>query len=78
MKTLEQVEMPPAAAPVEFPLPIFYVAASVFVFLCFCAAPSREPSGVIYIVGFRSKYAISRKNQAIWAIDDRKRVGGAP
>jgi hypothetical protein len=34
-KTLEKVEIPLAAAAAEFPPPIFVVAATVFVFLCF-------------------------------------------
>ena len=38
-KTLEKVEIPPTAAPAEFPPPIFAAAASVFVFRCFCGAP---------------------------------------
>jgi hypothetical protein len=33
MKTLENVEIPPAVIPPEFPPPIFYVAVSVLVFL---------------------------------------------
>ena len=45
-------------------------------FSCFCvsaALSSREPSGVIYIVVFRSKYVSSRKNQVNWVIDGWKR-----
>jgi hypothetical protein len=38
MKTFEKVEILPAMAPVEFPSPIFIVAAFVFVFRCFCGA----------------------------------------
>jgi hypothetical protein len=34
-KTLEKVEIPPAAAPAEFPPPIFPAIGSIFVFRCF-------------------------------------------
>jgi hypothetical protein len=37
-KTLEKVEIHSAVIPAEFPPPIFDVATSVFVFLCFCGA----------------------------------------
>jgi hypothetical protein len=48
-KTFEKVEIPPAVAQAEFPHPIFVVAASVFVFRCFCGALLEETlQGHIY------------------------------
>jgi hypothetical protein len=55
-KTLEKVEIPPAATPAEFPPPIFAAAASVFVFRSSAVVSSRELFGAIYIVIFRLKY----------------------
>lgn len=75
-KTLEKVEIPPTAAPAEFPPPIFAIAASVFAFLSFCGALLQRTLGVIYIVVFMSKYVSSRKNQANRTIGGQKRQGG--
>jgi hypothetical protein len=68
-KMLEKVAIPPAAAPTEFPPPIFSDAASVFVFLCFCGALLQITLGGHIYSGFRLKHLSSRKNQADWAID---------
>jgi hypothetical protein len=48
-KTLEKVEIPPAAAPMKFPPRIVLVAASIFVFRCFYGTLLEETWGVIYI-----------------------------
>jgi hypothetical protein len=39
LERLEKVEIPPAAAPVEFPPPIFAGSDSVLVFLCANTVP---------------------------------------
>lgn len=78
-KMFEKVEIPPLeAAPAEFTPPIFAIAASVFIFLCFHSALlPRTLGGHIYSV-FRSKYIDGRKNQAIWMINGQKSMDGVP
>jgi hypothetical protein len=51
-KMLEKVEIPPAAAPTEFPPPIFAAAASIFVFLYFCGALLQRTLGGHICSGF--------------------------
>jgi hypothetical protein len=56
VKTLEKVEIPPtaapAAAPTEFPPPIFIGSSSVLVFWCFCGALLEEAWGSPLYRGF--------------------------
>ena len=52
VETLEKVKIPPAAASVEFPPPIFAGSGSVLVFQCFCGAPLKEASGSPLYMGF--------------------------
>ena len=78
MKTLEKVEIPPAAAPAEFPPPIFAAAASVFVFRCFYGALLKETLGDIYIGVFRSNEVGWLKIEANQTVDDENRAGATP
>jgi hypothetical protein len=52
MKMLEKVEIPPVAAPAEFPPPIFVGFSFVLVFRCFCGALLEEAPGSPLYRGF--------------------------
>ena len=52
VEMLEKVEIPPAAAPAEFPPPIFAGSGSVLVFRCFCGALLEDASGGPLYRGF--------------------------
>jgi hypothetical protein len=43
---LEKVEIPPAAAPAEFPPPFFTGSTSVLVVECFCGALLEDSPGI--------------------------------
>jgi hypothetical protein len=52
VKTLKKMEIPPVAAPAEFPPPIFVGFSFVLVFRCFCGALLEEAPGSPLYRGF--------------------------
>ena len=61
-KSLEKMETTPEVLHRSFPPPIGS-PRSLFRFLCFCGAPSRERRGIIFIGVFRSKRSLWRKDR---------------